>query len=248
MLARRANTHAVNRDGKQVFVNLRKGKMSPVPVAKKSKHGGNTPKKANAKTVMASSKTPAKHKKAGIASTIATKENKPAAAVSVAIRSNAKGAIETDFLPRISKKLTLANLKEEAACRGLPPNAPPKTKAELLHHLVDGSIYVKETKVYKDYRALLRQIESEKESLRAKSLDNFKWEEAKRQAREDKRQAKVEDERQAARRARIALQESLHTHSYPKLHPHPLAATKSLHLNGEERGKGLHNKLAIKTK
>jgi hypothetical protein len=207
------------------LVKMGKGNMSP------SKHGGETPKKAK-KVVVASTSTPAKHKKVGIASIITKKKNKPAATVSVA-RSTAKEAI--DALPRISKKLTLANLKEEAACRGLLPKETPKTKAELLHHLVDGSIYVKETKVYKDYRALLRQIESEKESLRAKSLENLKAEEAISQARYDKRQAKMEDERRAARQVEMALQEPLHTHSYPKLHPHPLADTKSLQLHGGAR-------------
>jgi hypothetical protein len=212
-------------------VKMAKPNMSPV---NKNKRGGETPKKAKAKTVVASRKTPAKTKKVVIASTIIVKKVNPAAVVSVA-RNNAKEAIDVDFLPRISKKLTLANLKEEATCRGLLPKELPKTKAELLHHLGDGSIYVKETKVYKDYRALLRQIESEKESLRAKSLENLKAEEAKRQAREDKRQAKIEDERRAARQAEMALQESLHTHSYPKLHPHPLADTKSLQVHGGAR-------------
>jgi hypothetical protein len=212
-------------------VKMAKPNMSPVG---KNKLGGETPKKAKAKTVVASRKTPAKTKKVVIASRIIVKKVKPAAVVSVA-RNNAKEAIGVDALPRISKKLTLANLKEEAACRGLLPKALPKTKAELLHHLGDGSIYVKETKVYKDYRALLRQIESEKESLRAKSLENLKAEEANSQARYDKRQAKIEDERRTARQAEMALQESLHTHPYPKLHPHPLADTKSLQLHGGAR-------------
>jgi hypothetical protein len=130
-------------------------------MVKANKRGGETPKKAKAKTVVASRKTPAKTKKAVIASTIIVEKVKPAAVVSVA-KKNAKEAIGVDALPRISKKLTFANLKEEAGCRGLLAEALPKTKPELLHHLGDGSIYVKETKVYKDYRALLRQIESER--------------------------------------------------------------------------------------
>jgi hypothetical protein len=41
--------------------------------------------------------------------------------------------------------------------------------------------------------------------------------------------------RHAARQAEMALQEPLHTHSYPKLHPHPLADTQSLQLHGGVR-------------
>jgi len=66
--------------------------------------------------------------------------------------------------PRISNKLSLAQLKEEAMARQLDPKHIPKLKAGLLLHLVDGSIHVKETQV-KDYQLLLEQVKSEEASL-----------------------------------------------------------------------------------
>ena len=144
--------------------------------------------------------------------------------------------------PRISNKLTLAHLKEEVFARQLDPKKVPKLKGELLHHLVEGSIYVKETNEYKVYQNLLTRIESEKHGLHEKSLAILKEKEAKQEARRKAQYEKHEKLRQAEERQRqqerneeISRQRCLHTHSFPRVHIHHLALSNSLLTSGSPR-------------
>lgn len=141
-------------------------------------------------------------------------------------------------LPRISKKLTLAQLKEEAAARQLyDAKSLPKTKADLLHHLVDASIHVAETPQYKAYQALLRRVQNEKSALYAQSLANRQAEERKKEERAQKKYEKERAEAAQERADEKARQACLHQHSFPRVHPHPLARSKDLTIEGIPRRK-----------
>lgn len=64
-------------------------------------------------------------------------------------------------LPRINKKLTLAQLKYEAQCRGMDVKYLPKLKAELYHHLGDCSIHLSATDIWKQVEQIRNQITQE---------------------------------------------------------------------------------------
>mmetsp|Transcript_2026 Transcript_2026/g.2759 ORF Transcript_2026/g.2759 Transcript_2026/m.2759 type:complete len:357 (+) Transcript_2026:117-1187(+) len=79
--------------------------------------------------------------------------------------------------PRISRALTIPQLKAEASVRGHDLKNLPRTKMDLLYFLVDGSIHLRETQAYKDLfiaqvkvKELKRVIESERYDLVCQSL------------------------------------------------------------------------------
>ena len=109
-------------------------------------------------------------------------------------------------LPRISAKLTLAMLREEAVCRGLVLKHLPRTKADLLSHLSEGSIHLTGTRAWKEI-----------EALKVKMLEE---------------QREVTNKR---REKEIESQTVLHVHDYPRIHSHPLANTMMLKMNGKSR-------------
>jgi hypothetical protein len=140
--------------------------------------------------------------------------------------------------PRISKKLSLAELRVEVDARGLQNTKKlPKTKADLLDFLVDGSIHVAESGEYKQYQSLLNRLEEERPQLYQQSLV---IRETERQKAELRRQKQVDKDRlafEAARTSEIQAQTSLHRHSFPRVHPHSLASTAELFLHGNPRSR-----------
>eukprot|EP00934_Nitzschia_sp_Nitz4_P000859 Nitzschia sp. Nitz4//scaffold184_size43902//16498//18555//NITZ4_007281-RA/size43902-processed-gene-0.4-mRNA-1//1//CDS//3329539648//859//frame0 len=145
-------------------------------------------------------------------------------------------------LPRISNKLTLAELQQEAIARGLDKKSTPKLKSELLHFLLDGSIHLSKTKAYQDVLQLKAQIESERAGLYEKSLalklvEDRKREEQRvaKQLKLDEEQRQQEEERKAERKREITKQEAFHVHSFPLVHPHKFAKTCSLFSLGKSR-------------
>lgn len=79
---------------------------------------------------------------------------------------------EVDDMPRISNQLTTKELQHEALARGIERKYLPSSRADLLNFLVDGSIYLKKTKAWKDVERLkskmeadCRRIEEEKSKL-----------------------------------------------------------------------------------
>jgi hypothetical protein len=112
-------------------------------------------------------------------------------------------------LPRINKKTTLAQLQEEASCRGIHKKEMPEKKADLLYFLVDGSIHLKEAPACKQVKQLKQQMEQERLSLEQKA--------------------------RARRHQEIQNQKPMHKHFYSRVHPHPLARTKDLLKDGSPR-------------
>jgi hypothetical protein len=144
--------------------------------------------------------------------------------------------------PRITNKLTLAQLREEAAARQLDPKRLPKLKGGLLHHLVDGSIHVKETKTYKEYQDLLKKLDGEKAKLYQESLKQKQATDARKEAvriekhkKEEKEQQEQERQRLQIRNEEKANQLSLHSHSFPQVHCHSLVKTNSILTHGRPR-------------
>ena len=118
----------------------------------------------------------------------------------------------------------------------------PKLKADLLHQLVEGSIHVKETTIYKDYQDLLAKVTGEKAQLYSESLRKKQETEAKREASRLEREAKEEKKRREEQRRRLQEREEEkkrqkhhHSHSFPQVHMHPLAKTKDLCTHGGPR-------------
>ena len=156
-------------------------------------------------------------------------------------------------LKRLHGRLTITQLKDEALCRGCDFQKIPKLKADLLHFLVEGSIHLCETDAWKQMKALKEQIERERPSLLEASLASKLSHEAKVEEQRRFREKKLEEERrvreqqkeeerrkereeQAERRqTEIENQRAFHIHSYPFVHAHQLAATRSLSLNCRPR-------------
>jgi hypothetical protein len=138
-------------------------------------------------------------------------------------------------LPCISKKLTIAKLKEEANCRGSDCKQLPKTNADLLHHLVDGLIRLKESKAWKGLETIKLQMQPEHAALLQQSAVNLQVEERKKEERECKKEKKATEERFKKRENEIAKQEAFHTLEFLGLHVHPMAQTSTLNLDGRAR-------------
>ena len=165
----------------------------------------------------------------------------PSSTTAAKIVSSPKQPQEDDY-PRISNKMSIQELKEEAAARQLDLKKIPKLKADLLHYLVDNSIHVKESKEYKSYQALLNRIQDESGKLYQESLAKKQAAEAKREERDAKRYEKEQLKRQQEEKERLERrqvekekQKSLHTHSFPQVHVHPLAKSNTLQVMGAPR-------------
>lgn len=174
---------------------------------------------------------------------VAVSQKKNAPGVASVVSCTQRKAPPQQILPRISKRLTVAQLKEEATARQLfDKRTLPKSKADLLHHLVDGSIHVAETTQYKEYQAILQRLEDERPELLVKSMTNhqaeFQKQDERRQKRREQERVKEEQEQAAARQTRsdeIARQACLHTLSFPQVHSHSLAKHSQLKMNGSPR-------------
>ena len=142
--------------------------------------------------------------------------------------ATANTAVKNPTLARISKKLTMVELKEEAECRGLEKKTLPKTKADLLAHLVEGSIYLKKTDAWKQVEALKEQMEREKDDLLVHARVAQRLEDEKRQERQCKKEEKERAEREKQRMLELTQQRSLHKHYFPLVHGHPLARSSEL--------------------
>jgi len=204
---------------------------------------------SNSATTAATVKPPTKKKATTAVKTepVLSAPTSNIATTAATVKPPAAKKATTVVQPRISKKLTLAQLKEEAVARGLQNNEQlPKTKADLLHFMVDGSIHVAESIEYKQYQNLLKRIEEERPQLYQQSLASH---EAELQKQDQRRQQKADKDRlvreekagqdrlarEAARTSEINAQTSLHEHSFPRVHPHLLARTCELTTNGIPR-------------
>jgi hypothetical protein len=99
----------------------------------------------------------------------------------VAAKATAPGASKH---PRISEKLTLAQLKDEAVARNMDPETLPKLKSDLLELLVDGSIHLKETPEYKNYHAVVQKMANERPFLTKEAKQKKQAKEAKKSQQE----------------------------------------------------------------
>lgn len=191
---------------------------APAVATKKPRHSPTAKKTATAKVP---SKTPKKQ---------AAKPNAGKANPAKATSSNVAST-----LPRIHDKLTVKDLREEAECRGIDKQRLPKLKKDLLHYLVEGSIHLKETQQWKAVKLLKLQIESERNQLHEQSMKQ-RWErERKAEERREVKKAKERQAMQENRKKEVEKQKSLHTHSFPRVHPHLLAKSSELQFNGKSR-------------
>ncbi|GAX19414.1 hypothetical protein FisN_4Lu418 [Fistulifera solaris] len=164
-------------------------------------------------------------------------------------KSNNHGSI-----PRVSNKLTLKELREEALARNIDPESIPKTKSDILNSvLLDGSIHLKATSEYKQYMKILTMIESERPKLiqtasviqGSKKVNQFDRQQKPQEKNGDQRvptektveeiPQKHESDIIAARAAEVKFQKCYHNISYPLVHPHKLACTLLLKLHGSPR-------------
>lgn len=156
-------------------------------------------------------------------------------------------------VPRISKKLSVEELQEEALCRGFSKYDIPNKKIQLLYFLVDGSIHLKETNAWKAVQVVKKEIEREKPRLLADQqailVANERKQEAQRKAKLEKDAVERREREKVANAARLEKkaaeaaerkreldsQRTLHDRPFPLVHPHDLARTRDLVLNGTRR-------------
>jgi hypothetical protein len=145
-------------------------------------------------------------------------------------------------LPRISAKLTIKALQEEAQARGLEKKGLPKLKNDLLHHLVDGTIHISATDAWKKVMEYRLEIESEKGDLHEASVQKRQEAERRNEERNLARYAKEQEEHRikAEEKLKRRLEEQknqvkLHKHKFPLVHPHPVARTEDLKFHGKPR-------------
>jgi hypothetical protein len=136
----------------------------------------------------------------------------------------------------------MPQLKDEAKARQLELKNLPKLKTDLLDRLVEGSIHVHESQQYKTYQALLAKLVTErsalvKESLQKKHVRLERQEQLakERNARQEQKRLKEEQQKEALRRDEMTKQKSLHVHSFPRVHFHPLAKSSALLSHGNPR-------------
>jgi hypothetical protein len=110
-------------------------------------------------------------------------------------------------LPRISKKMTVVQLQEEATCRGFDQMNLPNKKSDLLNFLMDGSIYLKETPAWKQVEQLKQQMEQEWFSLEQKSSAVREEEERKAEQRREAKELKKLELRRKEQEVRHMEQE-----------------------------------------
>ncbi|KNC83492.1 hypothetical protein SARC_04250 [Sphaeroforma arctica JP610] len=68
--------------------------------------------------------------------------------------------------PRVSSKMKVAELREEAIVRWHDKLTIPKMKTDFLDLLVTGTIYIRGTQAWEEIEMLLARVEMEKEELR----------------------------------------------------------------------------------
>jgi hypothetical protein len=138
-------------------------------------------------------------------------------------------------LPRISNKLSMSELQEEAICRGYTKKELPKNKADLLHFLLDGSIHLKETHAWKEVTKIKNQMQAEKDALYQSSLQQKLALEQKKAEQQRAKMERQQREKEQRRQEEKDRQKKLHTISFPFVHAHLLAKTRDLVLNGIPR-------------
>jgi hypothetical protein len=139
--------------------------------------------------------------------------------------------------PRIHENLTLDELRDEARARRLYMKRIPKSKPDLLRHLIDGSIHVAQSEEYKQYLALLDRVKAESAMVPSQPHSNV--DEKKSSIKPEHQQNKLEKDREAQdntiRENEISSQQVLHSHMFFQVHPHALAFTSQLKHLGQPR-------------
>eukprot|EP00977_Amphora_coffeiformis_P006016 scaffold1291_cov136-Amphora_coffeaeformis.AAC.5 len=145
--------------------------------------------------------------------------------------------------PRISPKLGIHELREEAVCRGFERWQLPEKKDNLLALLEDGSIYLRDTYAWKEVERIKSIIEDEAslrkdpvmvkrseadgkdqgiDKLPTEPLDRHK---NKKIGRTEREKAKKQ---WALRSAEMEMNQVHHVHSHPNVHIHSLALTSTI--------------------
>ena len=78
--------------------------------------------------------------------------------------------IDVTLLPRVHSGMTIKQLQREARCRGHKRKVIPKTTMELVELLNEGSVLLGETDAYKNFTALLAELENENPVLYKNAL------------------------------------------------------------------------------
>jgi len=174
------------------------------------------------------------------------KSSKPAGATSKGIvkpkaqakkqREVAKASGPEAGWPRVSSKMTIAQLKEEAEVRRYVLKDLPKKKADLLYFLVDGSIALKDTREYTAFDAMRKVMESEKATLGTQNERRREEREHAERQRVQKREESQAENRLRRRTEEIKRQAEYHTLSLPSAHGCKLAYASQLSLHGSARG------------
>ena len=143
---------------------------------------------------------------------------------------------------RITNKMTLEKLREEAKARQLDAKITPKIKIDLLRVLVDGSICIHESAEYHTYQVLLDRVKRERSELEEASPKKEAAAEARKGELRLQRSAKLEREDEAEQQRKkeqrlgeISGQVTLHTHSFPWVHCHALARYSNIKKDGVPR-------------
>jgi len=136
---------------------------------------------------------------------------------------------------RVSSKMTMVQLKDEAQVRGHVLKELPKKKADLLYFLVDGSIALKDTREYLAFDAMRKVMESEKATLGAQNERRREEREQVERQRAQKREETQAENRRLQRTEEIKRQAEHHTLSLPSAHGCKLAYASQLSLHGSAR-------------
>lgn len=133
---------------------------------------------------------------------------------------------------RITKKMSVAKLKEEATARHIDCKRIPRIKIDILDLLVEGgSICIHKSTEYINYQNLLKKVEKERHAFELHQAELRR----QRYEKEEQKRVHAERKRQEERDLEIARQKALHVHSFPRVHPCPLAKRKELTLHGKSR-------------
>lgn len=152
----------------------------------------------------------------------------------------AASRINASNLPRIHEDLTLDELRDEARARRLYMGNIPKTKDDLLKHLIYGSIHVAKSEQYKQYLALLDRVVAESAIVPpGPPQGNHETTKAsKNQQVLQKRMGKEKNAKDSKRENEVFSQQVLHTRVFFQVHPHALALTSQLKYLGQPRKAG----------
>lgn len=182
--------------------------------------------------------------------TAACAKSKEHAKAAAAVKTKATAAKppppNASVYPRIDKKLTLAELRFEAACRGIEKKLLPKLKAELLDFLVDGSIHLARTDEWEKVQVIKDLLESDRFKVledataikQKKELDA----ELPAQTQREKLAQEYEDRRFEQRPPQtptftpLQRQGPPREYSFPRVHRHPIIRVDSIDTGGVRRG------------